>query len=806
MLKNYFKVALRHVMRRKLFSLLNVFCLATGITLTMLIAAYVVGEKNVNTTLRNIDGQYHIKSKWRVENMGMEITSFSPLAKALQEEYPHLIKNYYRFDPARALVTVDDKHFRVGAAIGDTTFISMYGFKVLHGNPEAPFVNNQSAVVTESFAIQFFGKKDVINQLISIQTPAGGKVVDFTISAVLKDLPYNNTVTNFTGRPYQVFLPIDNNQYFQLDGDKGDLWSNQNMVNMIELRDGVSPSDLTKPLEQVLAKYQPEHSRGNITLELEGVKGYYLKKNNEAIWKMIVTLLLIAGFILAMSIINFVNIHVGTSTYRLKEIGLRKIFGGARVQLIAQHFVEAFLMTCLGLTLSFVMYELLSPFFGQLLGIRMDPVWLFAFNNWVVILILVLTVSVLSGAYPAFALSALNVVQSAKGKTSTIGGGSNLRRVLLVTQFSLASVTFICALTVWQQVTYFFNKDLGYSKDQVLIVSSLPRQWDSTGVVKMEGIKTELQRTPNVNSVSLSYDIPDGAYLGYANIFPEGSNNAISMLTMSGDEDFGNVYGLTMLEGTFLKHDNSSNVSGHVVLNESAMKALGWSSAAGKKIRFQAGDSDYSLTVAGVVKDFHYASMQAAVQPLVFAYVNEPYTRVYRYFSFNVNTNDISGTIDAIKQKCNAMLPEAGFEYMFMNERFQSMYASELQLKEASGGAAVLMLVVMLMGIFGIVSFSLSSRTKEIAVRKVLGARAKNIIALFTKDYVSQIILANLIACPLAYLISSYWLSGYAYRIEQGIFPFVFAAGTMLIAAFTLIAVQCFRAAIANPVKDLKSE
>ncbi|HZY79528.1 MAG TPA: ABC transporter permease [Cyclobacteriaceae bacterium] len=806
MLKNYFVVALRHLVRHKLFSVLNIFCLAIGITLTMLIGAYVVTEQNVNASLRNIDQQYHIKSKWKSENMGMEIITFSPLAKTLKEEYPHLIENYYRFDPARAIVSVDDKHFRVGIAIGDTTFPSMYGFELVHGDQDTPFLNDQSAVVTESFAMQFFGRKDIVNEVISIQTPRDGRIIDFTVTGVLGELPYNNSITNFTGRPYQVFIPMHNNQYFQPDGDKGDNWNNTNMVNMVELKKGISPAEVETALAQLLGKYQPLHTRGKIEAQLEDVKGYYLKKDNEAVGKMIVTLLSIAAFILLMTIINFVNIHIGTSSYRLKEIGLRKVFGGLKLQIVSQHLLEALILTCISLLLSLVAYELLSPIFSQLLGTRMDPVWKFSVDNWPFLVFVVLIVSILSGVYPAFTLSSLSIIQAAKGKLSSIGGRTSLRKGLLITQFSLAIITFICALTISRQVSYFFDKDLGYSKEQLLVVSSLPRQWDSTGVVKMESIKEELLQTPNVKAATLSYDIPDGAFLSYGNVYPQGSDNFVSMLTMSGDADFAEVFGLTMIEGTFLKPENGNNVRGRVVLNEAAVKALGWTSAVGETIRLQSNGADYSLTVAGVVKDFHYGSMQATVQPLLFADVNEPYARVYRYFSIKVGTSDLSTTINDLKKKCGMLLPESGFEYTFMDDRFQSMYTSELQLKTASDIATILMLVIMLLGIFGIVSFSLSSRTREIAIRKVVGAKAINIVMLFAKDYAKQILIANIIAWPLAFVISNYWLQSYAYRVDQNITPFISAAGTMLTAAFMLIAVQCYKAAVANPVKDLKSE
>ncbi|HWA33042.1 MAG TPA: FtsX-like permease family protein, partial [Cyclobacteriaceae bacterium] len=711
-----------------------------------------------------------------------------------------------RYGTARAIVSVDDKHFHTGVAIGDTTLISMYGFQVLHGNKNHVFINDQSAAVTEGFAMKFFGKTDVIDQHFSVQSPRDGRTLDFIISAVLSELPYNNSITNLTGRPYDVFVPMHNNQYFQPDGDKGDMWTNMNMLSLVELKKETSPADVEVAIAKIVNKYQPARVEGNVQVRLDPIKDYYLRRNNEAVSKMIVTLLFIAAFIMLMTIINFVNIHIGTSSYRLKEIGLRKVFGGAKGQLIIQHLIESLLLTCLSLGFSLVLYELLNPLFSQLLGTKIVSAWTFGYDNFLFLLLLVMCVSMVSGVYPAFVLSSIKVIQSVKGKITSIGGKVSLRKGLLVTQFSLAIITFISALTISRQVEFIFSKDLGFSKEQIMIVQSLPRQWDSIGVVKMEGLRTDILRTPHVRAASLSYHIPDGTFPGYVQLYPEGNENPTSTIMMTTDYDFADVYGLTMLEGTFMKHPGSNNVQGHIVLNESAMNAMGWTSAVGKTLRLQHGGVNYPVTVSGVVKDFHHGSMQATVQPLVFSYVNDPFGRVFRYFSIKIDPSDITATVNELKEKWGALLPESGFEYTFMDDRFQAMYTSELQLKKASSLATVLMLLIMLLGIFGVVAFTLSSRTKEIAIRKVLGAKAMNIIILFIRDYAPQILVANIFAWPVAFFITNYWLQGYAYRVAQSVFPFALAAATMLTAAFVLIAVQCMRAAVANPIKDLKSE
>ena len=226
MLKNYFTIAIRHLTRHKLFSIINIFCLAIGITFSMIIGMYVLNQESINNNIKNVNNQYVIKSKWKQDNMGIDITTLGPLAKTMKDEYPNLVANYYRFDPVANIVSVDDKHFREDISIGDTTFVSMFGFPLLYGNPKQAFINNQSAVVTENFAIKYFGKTDVINKVITIQTPSDGSKHNFTISAVLKKAPYNS-ITNFAvaKTEYQVYLPMENNQYFQ-GGDKGDNWSN----------------------------------------------------------------------------------------------------------------------------------------------------------------------------------------------------------------------------------------------------------------------------------------------------------------------------------------------------------------------------------------------------------------------------------------------------------------------------------------------------------------------------------------------------------------------------------------------------
>lgn len=735
--------------------------------------------------------------------MGEAITTLGPLALTMKDEYPNLVQNYYRFDPVTNIVSVGDRHFRTPISVGDTTLVTMFGFPLVRGNPNQAFKNNKSAIITEDLAIKLFGRTDAIDKIITVMTPADGGKHDFKVSAVLQKMPYNS-VTDFTARPYQVFLPMDANRYFQ-GGDKGDNWSNVYMASMIQLKHGVSPKDLAAPFEQVLNKYQPTFVKGNLKVQLVGLKDYYLKDNDNAVLRMITTLSFIAGFILLLAIINFVNINIGTSAYRLKEIGLRKVFGGGQRQLILQYLTEALTITFAATCLSALWYELFLPISSRLLETRLGHIWQLGFNRLGFAIFLVIGIGLVAGFYPAFVLSSSNVLTAVKGKMNAGRNRIGLRKGLLVIQFTLATVVFICAINVSKQVSYFFNKDLGYNKDQVMVISSLPRQWDSTGVVKMENAKSELMHLPAVQSVSLSYDIPDGNSGGYINIYPHHANDFVSMMFMAADANVSKVFGLQFIEGAPVPNYDYNYGRGKIILNQSALKALGWTTAVGKTVRVGATDG-LEETIVGVVKDFHVESLQKSVQPMIIAGLQEPFTTVYRYFAVKLHTSDLKSAITTIQDKCKALFPDAGFEYSFIDETFQSLYRGEMQLKESSFIATGVSFIIVFIGIFGVLAFTLTKRTKEVAVRKVLGADIKNIIAIFLKEYIALIIISDIIAWPLAYIVTNRWLENYAYRIHQSLTPNLVVFVIIFVSASVLIGAQCLKSALSNPVRSLRSE
>ncbi len=800
MLKNYLKIAIRHITKRKLFFTINILCLSIGITFSMIIGVYVLKQESVNSNLGNIQNQYFLKSIYKQKDLGLDLVSISPLAKAAKEEYPGLVANYYRYNPVTNVVSAGDKHFKEDIAIGDTTLVSMYGFTLLYGDKKKVFTNNNSAVITESFARKLFGTKTALGKTLSIQTTVAGVTQDYIVSAVLKDIPYNS-VTNLIGDTYSIYIPITGNNYFQ-GGDLSLSWDNTNYVSFIELKPGVNPASVVPLLNGLLKKHSSDFIWKNLTAGIEPVKDYYLRDNNGAVKKMIVILSLIATFILFMVIINFVNINIGTSSSRLKEIGLRKAFGGARKQVIFQFITETLIFTFIAAFISVVLYQLLLPVFSQILNTKLVSFLQFDLQGYVLLLLLVVFTGILAGIYPAFVLSSTNLVLAVKGKITSTRGGLTLKRALLVVQFSLAILVFICTLNISKQVSYIFNKDIGYNKDQLLVITAFPKQWDSAGVLKMESIKKSLLQLPYVKSASLTFELPERVPPGRIILYPpksSGINEQLNLPIATADEDYAKTFGIQMLGGSFFAETKDG-----IVVNETAVKELGLSAknAVGQKI--ETGAVGAPVTIVGVMKDFNYSSMQDKIGPVGFAHTKSQNT--YRFMVIKLNTQNISQAINDIKTQWRSFTPAAPFDYTFMDEKFASLYKAELQLQTAANIATILNVIIVLLGIIGVVAFMLNKRTREIAVRKVLGANAGNIISLFLKEYAVLIIIANIIAWPLAYVTTEQLLQNFAYRIDQNIFPYLLVLVFITTIAFVLISIQCFKAAIENPVKSLRTE
>jgi putative ABC transport system permease protein len=801
MLKNYFKIAWRNLWKNKVFSIINIFGLSVGIAFTLLIGAYVWSELQVNRRLKNADNQYIILSKWKDPNMGGDITSIAQLPKTLKDNYPGLVANYYHLDLVTTNVSKGDSHFRESVQLGDSSLLKVYGFKLLQGDAETALNDPFSVVMTERMAIKYFGKTDVIGQTLNFESFSGDKH-DFVITGVLDETPVNS-VTNLNGNiNSDFFFNVSAAKYFKrnLNG-----WNNSGTVDYVELQKGANPKGVEAAIHVLLVKNSPKNISKNLTPYLVALKDYNLLANGGLVKKMTWTLSCIALFILLMAIINFVNICIGRSSGRMKEMGIRKVLGGLRKQLIWQFITESVLTVMLSTLLALVIYLIARPYFSNVLG--KDILGLFAFPIYFIPVpfLFALLIGLLAGIYPALVLTALKSIDSLKGKLSSVKESVMFRKTLVGFQFATASIVFIGGVIISQQINLFFSNNLGYNKDYV-VYAQLPRDWSRAGVQKMESIRYRLEQMPEVSSAALSFEIPDGRNGGNYPVYKQGANpsDAITTQGLVTDNQYAATYNIPMKAGTFFKPVYMAGDSTLVVINETESKALGWKNpvdAIGQKI-LTPGLPVY--TICGVTADFHFGSMRDRIQPITFSNVN--YANIYRFFSIRIKPGNVQQSLAVLQKKWAELMPGAPFEYSFIDDALKKVYATELQLKQAAFIATVLAVIIVLVGVLGLISLSIQKRTKEIGIRKVLGSSVAAITTLFLKDFLGVVLVAGVIACPLAYLIMQKWLNDYAYRIDVSLSPFVFSI--MLLTAITafLIIVQTIKAAFSNPINSLRSE
>ncbi|MGY3212644.1 ABC transporter permease [Mucilaginibacter sp. HD30] len=805
MLKSYITIAWRYLWKDKILSLINILGLSAGIAFTMLIGAYVWGEFQVNKELANADNQYIILSKWKDPNMGNEVGQIAELPKALAENYPGLIRNFYRYGLAATIVSKGEARYRENIQTGDSTLLTMYGFKLLYGDVKTALNDPFFVVITQDAAIKYFGRKDVTGQTLGFENTKGEKH-DFMISGVLDELPANS-VTNLD--PHNHTGPRNNSDFFFSGATSINGWNNTNTVGYVELQNGVDPKAVNKAMQDLMKRYETDDViRTNLTPYLVSLHDYNLTSEGGIIKKMMRTLSCIALFILLMAIINFVNICIGSSSRRLREMGIRKVLGGMRKQLVWQFLVESIIITSLATILALLIYLLSRPYMSDALGKNITGLFSFPLYFIGAPVLFALFIGIMAGLYPAFVLSGLKSVESLKGKLNSARETVWLRKTLVAFQFATAAVVLIGTAIISKQISLFFNGNLGYNKDY-LIYAQLPRDWSLVGVNKMLGIRDQLSQMPQIQHISLSFEIPDGGNGGNILIYRQGANplQPISAQGLTTDNKFAETYGISIKAGQFFSPIFSDADSNKLVINETEAKALGWQiseESVGQKVMMPAYTTEWPFIITGVVNDYHFGSMHDKIKPQV--YRNVQNIHVYRYFTIRVKPGNMQTNLSAIQSKWVQLMPGAPFEYHFMDDALAKVYASELQLKKAAYIATVLSIIIVLSGVFGLITLNIQKRTKEIGIRKVLGSSVGGIIALFLKDFLGVVLIAGAVACPLAYLTMYNWLGDFAYRINISAIPFLLSIILLTIVTAVLITLQTIKVAFANPIDSLRSD
>lgn len=801
MIKNYIKIAWRNLKKQSFQSILNLIGMVCSITFVLLVSAYIWEVYHVNSQLRNKDQQYSLQSSYKKEGLGIGLTSVGALAKALKLEYPDLVANYHRIDGLTCIISNGQQAFEEGVALGDPHFIEMYGFSLLEGTARTALSRPFTVVISEQAALKYFGHKAVMGKSLEIRNFKGEKHA-FTVTAILKKATQNSVTDLNPAMHAEIFLPIVNESYF---GRTVDTWQNPYIASFVELREGVTPSQLDKPIRTLIHKHMDADFAANYSPLLKPLNTYFLDDNNGAVRKIIHTLLWISAFVMLMASINFVNITISQNITRLKEFGLRKIMGSTRQQLIGQLLIECILIMLIAALISLPIYSLAKPLFEHVFMRNLPELTQLPIAFFALLIAFTICIGLIAGAYPALKLSQNNVLDSVKNKLPKIRGKQYVRHTLLFVQFAVAIMILVASFVISNQIDLFIHGNLGYNKNALLTVQ-VPRDWSEEGLQKMETIRAELQRLPEVESISLSYETTSRTTGSVSTFRHAGHAREINAQVISTDGYFANTYQIPLLAGSFLPQPTSSGGDDwKVVISKKAALALGFQhmeDAIGQTITLQEGN--IPSTIVGVTGDFVLGSMHAAPPLVVWRHV--ALSKQFRFFTIRLHTASLSSSIHALEKKWSQLLPDAPFDYQFVEEQLRKIYETELQLQRASQAATFIAFLIVGLGIIGLLSLSIKLRNKEVGVRKVLGASQVNLITLFAKEFYLALLFGILFAIPTNYYIMNSWLQNFAIRIPLTIGTYFIPILFLVLLLTILISVLIIRFTRFNPIEKLRDE
>lgn len=802
MIKNYLKIAYRSLLKRRLYSLLLVSSLAVGFAFTFVLGNFILGELAINQQVKNLENHYLLKSKWVSDDMGPPITTVSALAEYLKTNYPDLVKNHYTFDAVSTNVQNKEKVFRESIQLGSSTVFNMFGFTLLHGNPETALTQPDAMVISQKMAIKYFGKTDVLNQSLEVASFSGEKRF-FKITGVLGEVP-QNSVTYLVSNDVPILMSEESLRFFNRYDNSWNRWDNTYLVSFLELQDGVSPEQLTTPMRKAIAANSTKQISENLTPELSPLKSLYLDKDNGFNRKNIYTLIFIGLLTLLMAVVNFVNTFIGNISERLREVGVRKSLGSQAFKLSFQFILESVLLSSISFLVALLLYFLLSPVLSDVLGKQLPS--LTETSSFVLLsgVGFALIVGILSALYPAFKLTRTSVTLALKNRIDQVNGSSKIRQTLTMVQFAVALFIMGATIVINRQIDFVFNKDLGYNPSGLIYVSS-PRDWTEAGTNRILAAKEEFKKLPLVENSSLSFEIPDGKVGQQSALYlpQQGEENAIQSPLIQVDESYAATYDISLAAGEFFDADQAGVPE--IILNESAANALGFkkiNTAIGEMLHIGIYNADFRIK--GVVEDFHFYSVHEQIRPL--AFVNVRVTNLFRYLAFRIPKENEAEAIAGLSAMWKGKFPDTAFEYKFMDDVLDEMYSSETRLKKASGIAIALSIFIVLMGILNTVSLHLVRRTKELGIRQILGATSLEINWLFLREQLVTFVIGSVVAIPAVYFVMKNWLQNFAYQTDLSVSYFLLAITGFATVVGIIVIAQVVRTIRKNPVKSLRSE
>ncbi|MEO1049728.1 MAG: ABC transporter permease [Bacteroidota bacterium] len=797
MLKNYLKVAYRGLLKNKGASIINITGLAVGMASCILIYLFVKQETSYDAFHSKSDRifrAYTIDQALGVSSNKVGIT-MPMMGPTINDVLPEVELSTRMINQGNTLVTVGDHNlYAENAKSVDSSFFEIFDYELLVGEPGKVLSKPRTAVVTQSMAERTFGSEDPIGRTINVDNSDEWEVV-----GVMKDLE------NPSHLDFDLLLAL-----YPTEQDSGlvnwlGTWGGLGMVNYIQLDDASSKDKVEAEMKRIALENEvPEVWIPQLQpledVHLQSADILFDRYNaNKSDIAYIHTLTAVAVFIILIAAFNFMNLTTAKSPGRAKEVGVRKVMGAFKMSLVKQHLSESILMCFISLLLALVLITVFGPminlgFNGDVLGyITSDPLIL------ITIVAATLILGVFSGSYPAFILSRFHPVSILRGKFMGSKSGILLRKVLVIAQFAASVAMIIGTVLVYEQLQYIKNKNLGFNKDQIVNF----QMTDASMREGMEVFRDKLLQHQGVVAAATSSNMP-GRTFGRTGIQPEGTNDEQNWIVsvFSINEAYFDLMGMEIVAGRNYDQASGTDQQEGLIVNEALLEQVGWQDGVGKKITF--GNNE--RTIVGVVKDFHFASMRHTIEPLVIFY--NPNTT--SNLSVRLNADNITESMTYIENTWSEIYPGHPFEYQFFDEEFAQLFESDELFSALITSFTWLAIFIACLGLFGLASYMIEQRTKEIGVRKVLGARVAQIVVLLSQEFLILILIANFIAWPIAYLAMDNWLADFQYKIDllsgKGLMIFLASALVTLTIAVLTLSYQSITAALSNPVKALRDE
>ena len=804
MIKNHLKIAIRYLLRYKDYTVINILGLAVGITCCLLIMLFVRNEFSYDRFHQNAPRLVRAWQHEKVEGQDfINVVNPLPLGPALQSSFPEFAATCRVID-LTAMAKKGEQTFNESIVMVDSTFFNIFSFPLRNGNPAQTFPQQNSIVITPAIAEKYFGNENAVGKSILVKLDSTYE--NFIVSAIAEPAPTASSIR------YSMLIPFSNaHKIFRERLFHS--WGNVFGETYGLLKPNVQVAALEKKLPQMVKQQLGEdYKEGAYTVHLQPITDIHLNNTlpagNQPISNPKYSYILssVGLLILLIACINFITLSIGRSTSRAKEVGVRKVLGAERSQLIKQFWGEAFLLTLIAVTLGFVFAVLLLNPFNEL--IRQQLSFNFDLGFFGFGLLLIAFIAIVAGIYPAVILSGFNPMEVLKSKLAISRGSGLLRHGLIVGQFVVSIAMIVCTLGIGQQMKYVQKMDLGYAKDQVMIVPTNKTIREGTAFAAL--YREELLKHPEVESVTTSvYSFAETPWcnVGYTDDKKVYRNFQFNRV----DANFIPALQIKLVAGRNFQPGNSADDYGSILVNESLVKEYGWKEPIGQKL-----PGPYEERIVGVVKDFNYESLHTKVKPLVLALKHDSILRHSQDVSFaqppqpRVSVrmkggNPVSNQ-EILKKAWMAVAPNEEFTFSFLDDRVASQYESEKRTDKIVKLAAGLSIFIACMGLFGLVTLTVIKRTKEISIRKVLGATSGSIATLLASYFVKLVVIASLVAFPLAWWALNQWLGDFAYKTTISWWLFAAAGLSAILIALITVSAQAIKAALANPVKNLRSE